>query len=154
MSAFADPNRASPGQFSTTYTPLHAPTVEEVNGVNSHNDGGSNKDRETLSIVGMDSSGPITDAKCILTNSKGDWALTVPSHVEVPRSDSDLQIKCEKSGYDPVVTTIKASKTQVPRPTFHFAANSDSDDEDTMITVPQYAPTITVSFGSKQDAAN
>jgi hypothetical protein len=90
-----------------------------------------------------------------LTNAKGDWSLTAPDSVDVRRSDSDLQIKCEKSGYEPVVTTIKASKTQIPRPQFHFAAGgSGDDDQDTMITVPQYASPITVTFGTKQANAN
>ena len=117
---------------------------------------GEKKDRETLSIAVVDNNGPVADAKCILTNGKGDWSVTAPDSIEVRRSDSDLQIKCEKSGYDPVTTTIKAATTQIPRPQFHFAAggSDDSDSEDAMITVPQYAPSITVTFGSKQANAN
>ncbi|HEY1998498.1 hypothetical protein [Paraburkholderia sp.] len=108
-----------------------------------------------MSIATVDSTGPVADAKCTLTNSKGNWSLTAPNDVDVRRSDSDLQIKCEKPGYDPVVTTLKAAKTQIPRPAFHFATDGGGDeDADAMITVPQYNPSITVTFGSKQASAN
>jgi hypothetical protein len=127
-----------------------------VTGASNANNGGENRDRETLSIAVVDSNGPVADAKCSLTNSKGDWTVTAPDNVDVRRSDSDLQIKCEKTGYDPVSTTIKASKTQIPRPQFHFAAGgTGDDDEDAMITVPQYTPSITVTLGgSKQASSN
>jgi hypothetical protein len=122
----------------------------------SNANGGTNKDRETVSIAVADASGPITDAKCILTNAKGDWSVNAPDDVDVRRSDSDLQIKCEKSGYEPVVATIKASTTEIPRPRFHFGtdAGGDGDDDDAMITVPEYASSITVTFGTKQANAN
>ncbi len=126
-----------------------------VTGGSNANNGGAKKDRETLAIAAVDSNGPVADAKCVLTNSKGDWSVTAPDSIEVRRSDSDLQIKCEKAGYDAVTATIKASKTEIPRPEFHFAAGgSGDDDENATITVPQYAPSITVTFGSKQANAN
>ena len=135
---------------------LQSANTVNVTGASNSNNGGEKKDRETLSIAVVDNNGPVADAKCILTNGKGDWSVTAPDSVDVRRSDSDLQIKCEKSGYDPVTTTIKAATTQIPRPQFHFAAggSDDSDSEDAMITVPQYAPSITVTFGSKQANAN
>src|ERR1700733_7219261 len=117
---------------------LQSANTVNVTGASNSNNGGEKKDRETLSIAAVDSNGPVADAKCVLTNSKGDWSLTAPDSVEVRRSDSDLQIKCEKAGYDPVTTTIKASKTEIPRPQFHFAAGGSGDDDDAMITVPQY----------------
>jgi hypothetical protein len=122
----------------------------------SNSGGGTNKDRETLSIATADASGPVADAKCTLTNAKGNWSLTAPADVDVRRSDSDLQIKCEKTGYDAAVATIKASTTQIPKPQFHFGtdAGGDGEDSDAMITVPQYASAITVTFGNKQTNAN
>ena len=125
-----------------------------MTGASNSNNGGAKKDRETVSIAVVDSNGPVADAKCVLTNGKGDWSVTAPDSAEVRRSDSDLQVKCEKSGYDPVATTIKATTTQIPRPQFHFAAGGSDDGNDAMITVPQYAPSITVTFGSKQANAN
>jgi hypothetical protein len=143
------------GNVGNADTALQSANTVNVTGASNSNNGGARKDRETLAIAVVDSNGPVADAKCVLTNSKGDWSLTAPDSVEVRRSDSDLQIKCEKAGYDPVTTTIKASKTEIPRPQFHFAAGgSDDDDQDAMITVPQYAPSITVTFGSKQANAN
>jgi hypothetical protein len=133
---------------------LQSANVVTVNGATSSNKGGENKDRETVSISAVDSNGPVAGAKCVLTNAKGNWSLTAPDSVDVRRSDSDLQIKCENPGYDAVTTTVKASKTQVPRPQFHFATDGGDDSDDAMITVPQYAPSITVSFGSKQASAN
>lgn len=141
--------------FASPDSALRSATTVNVTGATSHNDGGANKDHETLFIATVDGNGPVADAKCTLTNAKGDWSLTAPDDVDVHRSSSDLQIKCEKTGYDPVVTTIKATRTQIPRPAFHFAADSSGgDDEDPMITVPQYDPNITVTFGSKQASAN
>lgn len=122
----------------------------------TNGNGGTNKDRETLSISLADASGPITGGKCVLTNAKGDWSVTAPDTVDVRRSDSDLQIKCEKAGYDPVTATVKASTTQIPKPQFHFGTDSggDGDDQNATITVPQYASSITVTFGAKQASAN
>lgn len=126
-----------------------------VTGATNNNSGGTNKDRETLSITPVDANGPIADAKCILTNAKGDWSLTAPDSVDVRRSDSDLQIKCEKPGYEPVVTTVKASTTEVPRPQFHFGTDAGGDgDESATITVPQYAASITVTFNSSKTSTN
>lgn len=133
---------------------LQSATAVIVTGATNNNNGGENKDRETLSISAVDANGPVADAKCILTNAKGDWSITAPDNVDVRRSDSDLQIKCEKPGYAAAVTTIKATKTQIPRPQFHFAAGGDDDDQDAMITVPQYSAAITVTFDAKQANAN
>ncbi|RFU45536.1 hypothetical protein [Paraburkholderia sp. DHOC27] len=135
-----------------TDTGLENANTVNVTGATNRN-GGENKDRETLSIAAVDANGPVTGAKCTLTNAKGDWSVTAPDSVDVRRSDSDLQVKCEMPGYDPVVTTIKSSKTQIPKPQFHFAAGG-GDDDDATITVPQYTASITVTFGSKQAAAN
>jgi hypothetical protein len=143
------------GNVANSSTALQSANAVIVTGASNSNNGGEKKDRETLAIAVVDGNGPVSDAKCVLTNSSGNWSVTAPDSIEVRRSDSDLQIKCEKSGYDPVSTTIKAAKTQIPRPAFHFAAGSSGDDdEDAMITVPQYAPSITVTFGSKQANAN
>lgn len=126
-----------------------------MTGASNANNGGANKDRETLSISVVDGNGPVADAKCTLTNAKGDWSVTAPDSVDVRRSDSDLQIQCEKPGYDPVSTAIKASKAQIPRPQFHFAAGgTGDDDEDAMITVPQYAPSITVTLSNSKQASS
>jgi hypothetical protein len=142
------------GNVANSDSALQSANTVNVTGASNFN-GGTSKERETVSVTAVDSNGPVADAKCILTNAKGDWSLAAPGNVDVRRSDSDLQIKCEKSGYEPVVTTIKASKTQIPRPQFHFAAGgSGDDDQDTMITVPQYASPITVTFGTKQANAN
>lgn len=143
------------GNVGSADTALQSANTVNITGASNGNNGGTNKDRETVSITAVDANGPVADAKCILTNAKGDWSITAPDSVEVRRSDSDLQIKCEKAGYDPVITTVKASKTQIPRPQFRFAAGGgDDDDEDAMITVPQYAASITVTFDAKQANTN
>ncbi|MEW6342162.1 MAG: hypothetical protein RXR20_06205 [Paraburkholderia sp.] len=135
-------------------TALQGANTVNVTGASNANNGGANKDHETLAIAVVDGNGPVADAKCVLTNAKGDWSVTAPDSVDVRRSDSDLQIKCEKPGYDPVSTTIKASKTEIPRPQFHFAAGGGDEDEDATITVPQYAPSITVTLSSSKQASS
>jgi hypothetical protein len=143
------------GNVANSSSPLQSANAVMITGASNSNNGGQKKDRETLTIATVDNNGPVADAKCVLTNAKGDWSVTAPDSIEVRRSDSDLQIKCEKTGYDPVTTTVKASKVDIPRPQFHFASGDSGDgDEDAMITVPQYAPSITVTFGDKQAGAN
>jgi len=131
--------------------------VQQQNVTGATNPGGGvNKDREELHLSTADGNGPVADAKCTLTNAKGDWSLTTPDTVKVKRSDSDLQIKCEKPGYDAAVTTLKASTIQIPHQQFHFAADGggDGDEQPATITVPQYDSAVTITFGAKQTSTN
>jgi hypothetical protein len=49
---------------------------------------------------------PVTGATCVLTSSRGSWTVTTPGSVEVKRSKDDIEIHCDKPGYQPAVKII------------------------------------------------
>ncbi len=55
----------------------------------------------------------VTGAACELTNNKGKWFVTTPGSVMIHRSNDDMQVLCNKSGYEPgraaVVSETKGS---------------------------------------------
>jgi hypothetical protein len=127
-----------------------------VTGANGGQDGGQDQNREELSVAVVDNAGPVTGAKCTLSNDKGDWSVTAPDTVTVRRSKSDLKIECVKPGYNPAEGVLQASTTQITPKHFEFgtdAGGDGSDDERPLITVPQYAPAITVTLNGKPAAA-
>ena len=56
---------------------------------------------------------PVIGANCELVNSRGKWTLTTPNTTEIRRSNEDLIVICQKSGYEPgravVVSDTKAA---------------------------------------------
>lgn len=127
-----------------------------VTGANGGRDGGQDRNREELAIAVIDASGPVASTKCTLSNDKGDWSVTAPDTVSVRRSSGDLKVHCEKPGYDPVESVLKASTTQITPKHFRFstdAGGDGSDEEESLITVPQYGPSITVTMNAKAGAA-
>ncbi|MBI4190811.1 MAG: SHOCT domain-containing protein [Betaproteobacteria bacterium] len=59
------------------------------------------------------SGGEVTGAACELTNNKGKWFVTTPGSVMIHRSNDDMQVLCNKTGFEPgraaVVSETKAS---------------------------------------------
>jgi len=57
-------------------------------------------------------SGEVQGATCELTNSKGKWFVTTPGSVMIHRSNDDMHVYCNKTGYEPgrasVVSETKA----------------------------------------------
>lgn len=57
--------------------------------------------------------GEVTGAACELTNNKGKWFVTTPGSVMIHRSNDDMQVSCNKTGYEPgrvaVVSETKGS---------------------------------------------
>jgi hypothetical protein len=106
--------------------------------------GGEDPRSEALSIQVTDANGPATDAKCTLSNDKGNWSTTGAEPVTILRSASDLTIVCSKDGYAARTLIVSAGTTQVERKHFRFAA--DSDESDDTMTVPYYNATISVNF--------
>lgn len=55
----------------------------------------------------------VTGAACELTNNKGKWFVTTPGSVMIHRSNDDMQVLCNKAGYEPgraaVVSETKGS---------------------------------------------
>ncbi len=125
---------------------LEGTNQRSVTDGNNGQSGGEDRNREDLSIRVVDAGGTVAGAACTLSNAKGDWSITAPDTVTVRRSDSDLKIRCEKPGYDPTETTVKASTTQIMPKHFRFSADPS---DDAMITVPYYDPAITVTLNAK-----
>lgn len=59
------------------------------------------------------SGGEVTGAACELTNNKGKWFITTPGSVMIHRSNDDMQVLCNKTGFEPgraaVVSETKGS---------------------------------------------
>lgn len=49
---------------------------------------------------------PTTGANCVLTSKEGNWPVTSPGQVTVEKSKEDIQVRCEKPGWQPAVATI------------------------------------------------
>jgi hypothetical protein len=153
------PTLAAPIAGTEMGTGFNAVSKVNVTGANGGNNaGGTDKNREELTVAVLDGAKPVAGAKCTLTNAKGDWSLSAPDTVKVKRSDSDLQIKCEAPGYESITQALKASTTQVPRPQFKFSADAGGagDDDNSEITVPSYTANITITLAAKSppQAAN
>lgn len=46
------------------------------------------------------SGGEVTGAACELTNNKGKWFITTPGSVMIHRSNDDMQVLCNKTGFE------------------------------------------------------
>jgi hypothetical protein len=42
----------------------------------------------------------LAQADCVLKNDRGSWKARSPAQVQVRRSDGDLMVECQKSGFD------------------------------------------------------
>lgn len=67
-----------------------------------------NGQNQPVSVDTRQGTDAITGAACTLTNDKGTWYLTSPGSITVHRSAADLAIKCEKSGVNPGLSTVKS----------------------------------------------
>jgi hypothetical protein len=64
---------------------------------------------QVVSVETLHPSGPVTGATCKLENDKGVYYVTTPGTVTIHRAYGDLSVKCEKSGFDPGLATVKSS---------------------------------------------
>lgn len=64
---------------------------------------------QVVSVETLHSSGPVSGAVCKLENDKGVYYVTTPGTVTVHRAYGDLNVKCEKAGFDPGLATVKSS---------------------------------------------
>ena len=52
---------------------------------------------------------PTTGALCNLNSSQGNWQVTSPGAVTVEKSSEDIQVRCEKDGFQPAVAVIPSN---------------------------------------------
>jgi hypothetical protein len=64
---------------------------------------------QVVSVETLHPSGAVAGAVCKLENDKGVYYVTTPGTVTVHRAYGDMNVKCEKSGFDPGLATVKSS---------------------------------------------
>jgi hypothetical protein len=64
---------------------------------------------QVVSVETMHSSGNVVGAMCKLQNDKGVYYVTTPGTVTVHRAYGDMNVKCEKPGFDAGLATVKSS---------------------------------------------
>lgn len=99
---------------------------------------GESPTKQVLSL-----SSDVQGVKCTVSNDKGSWSVVTPASVEVQRSKADLNVKCEKDGYETVAGVVHSAPTEIEAK--HFSWTSD---EDARKTVQAYAPDLNVSLKS------
>jgi hypothetical protein len=51
---------------------------------------------------------PVQGANCTLQAASGTWSVVTPGAVTIPRTKHDVNVKCEKAGYQAGVGTLKS----------------------------------------------
>lgn len=64
---------------------------------------------QVVSVETLHTSGNVAGASCKLENDKGVYYVTTPGTVTVHRAYGDMNVKCEKTGYDAGLATVKSS---------------------------------------------
>jgi hypothetical protein len=64
---------------------------------------------QVISVETLHSSGNLAGATCKLQNDKGVYYVTTPGTVTVHRAYGDMNVKCEKEGFDAGLATVKSS---------------------------------------------
>lgn len=64
---------------------------------------------QVVSVETLHPSGNVAGASCKLENDKGVYYVTTPGTVTVHRAYGDMNVKCEKAGYDAGLATFKSS---------------------------------------------
>jgi len=64
---------------------------------------------QVVSVETLHSTGNVAGATCKLENDKGVYYVTTPGTVTVHRAYGDMNVKCEKPGFDAGLATVKSS---------------------------------------------
>src|SRR5690349_18713433 len=64
---------------------------------------------QIVSVETLQPSGRVDGASCKLENEKGVYYVTTPGTVTVRRAYGDMSVRCEKSGMEAGVASIKSS---------------------------------------------
>lgn len=64
---------------------------------------------QVVSVETLHPSGAVAGAVCKLQNDKGVYYVTTPGTVTVHRAYGDMNVKCEKAGFDAGLATVKSS---------------------------------------------
>jgi hypothetical protein len=64
---------------------------------------------QVVSVETLHSSGNVAGATCKLQNDKGVYYVTTPGTVTVHRAYGDMNVKCEKPGFESGLANVKSS---------------------------------------------
>jgi hypothetical protein len=64
---------------------------------------------QVVSVETLHAGTNLAGASCKLENDKGVYYVTTPGTVTVHRAYGDMNVKCEKAGFDPGMATVKSS---------------------------------------------
>jgi hypothetical protein len=64
---------------------------------------------QVVSVETLHSSGAVAGATCKLQNDKGVYYVTTPGTVTVHRAYGDMNVKCEKPGFEAGLANVKSS---------------------------------------------
>jgi hypothetical protein len=64
---------------------------------------------QVVSVETLHSSGNVAGAMCKLENDKGVYYVTTPGTVTIHRAYGDMNVKCDKPGFDAGLATFKSS---------------------------------------------
>jgi hypothetical protein len=64
---------------------------------------------QVVSVETLHPSGPVSGATCKLENDKGVYYVTTPGTVTVHRAYGDMNVKCERPGFDAGMAIVKSS---------------------------------------------
>jgi hypothetical protein len=64
---------------------------------------------QVISVETLHSSGNVAGATCKLQNDKGVYYVTTPGTVTVHRAYGDMNVKCEKPGFEAGLANVKSS---------------------------------------------
>lgn len=64
---------------------------------------------QVVSVETLHSTGNVAGATCKLENDKGVYYVTTPGTVTVHRAYGDMNVKCEKPGFDAGLASVKSS---------------------------------------------
>lgn len=68
-----------------------------------------NGNNQVVSVETRHKGEAVAGATCQMTNGKGTFYVTTPGTVTVNRAYEDMSVKCEKSNYQPGLSTVKSS---------------------------------------------
>lgn len=68
-----------------------------------------NGNNQVVSVETRHKGEVVSGATCQMTNGKGTFYVTTPGTVTVNRAYEDMNVKCEKTNYQPGLTTVKSN---------------------------------------------
>ncbi|EMN1927610.1 hypothetical protein RVV18_001997 [Burkholderia ambifaria] len=108
---------------------------------------------QVVSVETRSAAEAVTSASCKLTNDKGTWFVTTPGSVSLHRSMGDLNIKCDKEGREPGISTVASSARGMVAGNLLFGGIVGTAIDMGTGAAYDYPTLITVSMGAAKMSA-